>query len=63
MSDSSSYNPVKETDLCHEKVRSSLDPSTISDNLMEIVDSLETENVVTYFELEIYDVIGISHTQ
>ena len=63
MSDSSSYNPVKETDLCHEKVLSSLDPSTISDNLMEIVDSLETENVVTYYLLEIYDVIGISHTQ
>ena len=35
----------------------------LSQTTMEIVDSLETENVVTYYELEIYDVIGISHTQ
>ena len=42
------------TDLCREKERSR--PSTISDNVMEIVESLEIENYVTNDELEIYDV-------
>ena len=63
LSDTSSDDPVKETDLCREKERSSLDLSTISDDLMEIVDSLETENDVTNDEFEIYDVNGMLHTQ
>ena len=62
-SESSGDNPIKVTDLCHEKEHSSLDPSTISDNLMVIVDSLETENDVTNDELEMYDVNGMLHTQ
>ena len=63
LSDSSSDDSIKETDLCYEKEPSSLDPSTISDNLMEIVDSLETENDVLNDDLEIYDVNSMLHTQ
>ena len=59
LSDSSSDNRVKVTDLCSEKERSC--PSTISDNLMEIVDSLETENYVTKYELEIHDVNSLCY--
>ena len=61
--DSSGDNPVKETELCYEKDCSSVDPSTILDNLMEIVNSLKTENDVWKDELELYDVNGMSHTQ
>ena len=37
LSDSSGDDPVKETDLCREEEHSSRDPSTISDNLMELL--------------------------
>ena len=61
LSDSSSNNPIKVTDLCSKKECSC--PSTISDNLMEIVDSLETENYVTkmslkYMMLIVYVIAG-----
>ena len=40
------------TDLCSEKECSC--PSTISDNLMEIVDSLETENYCLKIDFKRY---------
>ena len=49
------------THLWHEK--ECFTPLNISDKLMEIVDILETENNVTKYKLEIYDVNGMSHTQ
>ena len=38
-------------------------PLNISDNLMEIVDILETEDNATKYKLKIYAVNGMSHTQ
>ena len=49
------------THFWHEK--ECFTPLNISDKLMEIVDILETENNVTKYKLEIYDVNGMSHTQ
>ena len=59
MSDSSSNNSIEVTDLCSEK--ECYCPSIMSDNLMEIFDSLETENYVTNNELEIYDVNSLCY--
>ena len=60
MSDSPGDDSIKETDIYRENERSSLDPSAISDDIIEIVDNLDTENDVTNDNLK-YMMLMVCH--